>query len=159
MSCPRSRIVGICCLLGFAALLSWSARHAFGPQERDRNNWFRIDVADRDLGEVASGDTVEVEFRISNCTASPQYVLGMTEFCGLNCCYRLKDIGRVTVPAGSAISYVVLLTVHDPGPFRAEMDLYLDNNGVYPVRLAVRGTAPASGNSEQTRKPEVSRRE
>lgn len=47
------------------------------------------------------------------------------------------------IPAGGTVEYPCELTVKGPGPFEAEIVLFLEDNGIREVTLTVRGVGVA----------------
>lgn len=104
-------------------------------------HWYEITNPIQDLGPVRAGEIAEVVFEIHNNSEADQQIVGMTEFCGRNCCFQAKGPSRMWVPGKSIRSYSVLVKVYDPGPFRADMEIYLQQDGIVAVQLAVVGFA------------------
>lgn len=50
----------------------------------------------------------------------------------------------MAVPAGESVEYPCELSIKHPGPFEAEITLFLEDNGIREVTLSVKGVAVAA---------------
>jgi hypothetical protein len=47
----------------------------------------------------------------------------------------------VTIAPGETVEFPIKLTVHAPGAFESVVELYVDDDGIRPVDIPIRGTA------------------
>ncbi len=64
-------------------------------------------------------------------------------------CFSSEHPDQVTISAGETFHYRCELAVHEPGPFVAELTIFLEDNGIREVTVTVRGTgvAPRAGDA------------
>jgi hypothetical protein len=56
------------------------------------------------------------------------------------------------IPAGVTFNYECKLSVENPGPFEAQLNIHLEENGIRTVTITVRGVAVAPGAGNATPK-------
>jgi hypothetical protein len=120
--------------------------------------WFRTDVVsvaqpgiayaieptEQDFCAVPAGEIQDATFSIANRGDRTFRIVGFTTACGINCCYREKSALPMSIPPGAEYRFVAEIKVHESGPFEAEMELYIEDNGVRCVPLCVRGQGVAN---------------
>ena len=94
---------------------------------------------DHDLGGVPRG-RYEFTSPVANHGSRPARVVGYGFGELVNCCFGSDIDPPVVIEPGGTFRFVYRADLSDPGPFRAEMILYLEDRGRFrEVRLSVRG--------------------
>ena len=101
---------------------------------------FLVSQTEFALSGVPAGDR-ELVVHFTNPAKTPRSIIGIREACEKNCCYFSKHYGPIAVGAGETAEYRVLLRVYRKGEFEAEINIYLEENGIRTVTLHVTGTA------------------
>ncbi|MBA4065817.1 MAG: hypothetical protein C0501_19280 [Isosphaera sp.] len=107
-----------------------------------------IESPEQDLGDHLVGQS-EVVFRVTNPSDLPAEVVSVTEGCGRMCCLKPMTADRLSIPPGGSAEVKCELVVIGPEPFEFTGYLYLNDNGLRTVKIAVRGTGvrPGAGNA------------
>jgi hypothetical protein len=63
----------------------------------------------------------------------------------VNCRFRAKREAPFELPAGANEVIECMLEPINPGPFEAQLHVYLDDHGLRDIPLVVRGTAVSAG--------------
>ncbi len=68
-------------------------------------------------------------------------ILGAGYQCDNNCCYKPVSGTRVPVAPGASVPYECEITVREPGPFSADIQLFADEGVLRTFTIPVSGTA------------------
>jgi len=135
------RGVSILCAVAAVGLLGWGAYSAFHARPGPDPVCF-VTPTEYELGTVPVGDRV-VTFAITNPAGKPRQIVGLAEGCWASVCFSSKHPDQITIPAGETFHYECELSIKEAGPFSAQVEIYLEEDGLRTVPLTVRGTAVA----------------
>jgi hypothetical protein len=121
-------------LLGWGGSLYHLERAPVPPVE--------VELPERDLCEQPVGK-LQVSFRVTNPSGHVTEVLGASELCGKDGCFKLLSNAPQAIPPAGSVDVVCELTVVREGPFEISGSLYLNNNGLRAVKLTLRGVGVA----------------
>ncbi|VTT99376.1 unnamed protein product [Gemmataceae bacterium] len=139
------RFLVVCAALASLGLFGWAAY----SYERDRSRpavppVVAVEQPERDLGDYPVG-TSQIVFRVTNPTDHAAEVVNTQAGCGIGCCLKPTAAGRIAVPPGGHTDVVCEVTVIEPKEFEYTGDMYLNDNGLRVVKLAIRGRGVAAG--------------
>lgn len=141
---PRCLVVAAVILLA-ATGARWQTSGR-GESARSHATVFAPDI---DVGDHPVGRATEVVFRITNTGDRPARVVGFEGArCGAVCCLSPKCLLEghehpLTIPAGGTLDVPCELRVNRPGPIEWSTTVFVEDGGIRPVRLTVRGVAVA----------------
>lgn len=110
---------------------------------------FAVSAPDQDIGIQPVGRTVEFAYRIVNTGDRPIRVIGFEgKRCGSICCLTPKFLAEgsdqtFTIPPGETFTFPCELSLHQPGSIEWSTTVFVEDGGIHPVRLTVRGIAVA----------------
>lgn len=137
------RIITIALLVPIVAGASFLWLDRGGGETAELPSCCAVRPAFQDIGEAGAGRIHEVEFSIDNLGRGELRVVGFTTACGVNCCYREITSLPMKIPSGGTARFVCEIKVHESGPFRADMELFVEHVGVQSVPLVVTGRGVA----------------
>lgn len=160
MSRLRALICLSTCLTIMAMLLcvrSWDQKEAAMPVLVVYQDQHQVidELAYLDFGEQPTQQEFKVPIHISNPTAAPRRIIGVSPSCGKNCCYSPEIMSHIEVPPQGEIEYTCSVYIPRPGPFVCHMKLFLDDCGLRKVTLIVKGTGIETEKDAVTRKSDI----
>jgi hypothetical protein len=120
-----------------AALLAFAAYLCLAPARPAGR--LIVDRTPVDFGSLPAGEHRIVVARVRNTGDTPRSILGVSEKCGHGVCYWPAKAGLIDVPAGGSVDVECVVSLHDAGPVRFPVLLYLDNGKFDHDEVEVRG--------------------
>lgn len=130
---PFVLVVALAC-----SLMAGYEKYSSQPSAALRD--FEIGQTDFALVDVPLGSH-EFHTTITNPSAEPRRVLGISGQCTGNFCITSAQNPPMLIPPGGSLAINCVLEVKFPGPIDAEIRIYLEENGIRTVTLRVTGTA------------------
>lgn len=112
---------------------------AFGPIFSTPRSQLVVQEIEIDLGEKPINASLFVPVRIANRGSATGSVLSLENSCLRAGCFRSASQEKSPVEPGQEIEFLIELELHQTGPFTIPIQLFLDDNGVRPVQLYLRG--------------------
>lgn len=126
-------LVGLAC----AVLACVGGVTCCSTSESRHESW-QVGPTEADLGSLTPGD-YDVVVTVTNAADAPRRVLGLTEGCRENCCFRSGHRYPVSVPPHGVFDYHIVFTAYKPGPFDVTLGLHLEEEAVHTVMITIRG--------------------
>lgn len=144
------RTLSVVCAVAAAGLLGWAGYVALYPPAEELTPslpvgppqepaGLTVDGAEQDVGERPVGESA-VSFRLTNRSGRAAELIGLPAGCGPTCCFAPRQPVRMPVPPGEMVEVAGELDVRQPGPFKFEGALFLNDGGrLRTVRVKLTG--------------------
>ncbi len=131
-------------LMGFAA---WSAWRADSPlvesEEISSAQGLFVECPDYDLGSVPVGENF-INIVLTNNSATEHRLVGIHGGCTWMCCLSTVDDVPIAIGPHQTHTIRFRVIVNNHGPFGSDMTFFVDNAGVRPLPVSVRGVGIVS---------------
>ena len=118
-------------LVGAAAFWFWlparPAPRAFIPD------------AERELSDCVPNVPTELSFRVVNSTSHTVSIIGLGPMCGTNACFSTNQAVPFDIPAGASGIVMGEVKTNRTGPFDANMNIYVDDDGLRTLTVRASG--------------------
>jgi hypothetical protein len=128
-----------CLLLGVALAIAGVLHYGLVSQTCDRPASLMLMQTDFAIDNVTPGEII-FSVPVSNTAEGEGRVVGISEACGRYCCYGPEGDLPLVIPAGARGAFLCKLKVRGPGPYSAEITIYLQDSELRETKIRVHGT-------------------